>query len=69
MNFKVNVTTFKTTGKFYDEIIIAVTADKDEWYHIIEGVRRLRKNTGTSLEWLIGMDDSRDDMYPKILKD
>ncbi len=67
---QVKVTTFKpTSGKYYDEFIITVDT-QNTWYSIIEAVRtyKLTTKVQSSMDWLIGMDDSRVDMYPIILK-
>lgn len=68
---RVNITSFRESGKFYDEFHITVSTEKDEWYYIIEAVRAFKtqgKPPQHDLDWLIGMDDSREDMYPIIIK-
>lgn len=67
----VKVTTFKESGKYYDEFEITVSTEKDEWYYIIEAVRAFKtqgKPPQYQLNWLIGMENSREDMYPIIIK-
>jgi len=67
----VKITTFKESGKYYDEWTLTTTVEKDTWYEIIRAVK-LSKNGHVApqrqMDWLIGMDDSRDDMYPIMLK-
>lgn len=66
----VKVTRFKESGKFYDEFNIDV--ESKTWYDIVEEIRMYwneRQNvSGSEMIWLIGMDDSRDDMYPVLIK-
>ena len=71
--YKIKVTTFKESGKYYDEWTLEVRTNKDTWYDIIEAVRNHKKSTApgpaqSGMDWLIGMDNSRDDMYPIIIK-
>jgi hypothetical protein len=67
---QVKVTTFKpASGKYYDEFTITIES-QESWYFIIEAVRtyKLTAKVQSDMDWLIGMDDSREDMYPIILK-
>ena len=69
----IKVTTFKESGKYYDEWTLEVRTEQDTWYDIIKAVRSHKESTSpkplqSDMDWLIGMDDSRDDMYPIILK-
>lgn len=69
----IKINTFKESGKYYDEWTLEVNTDKNTWYDIIEAVRRHKQSTSpvplqSDMDWLIGMDNSRDDMHPIILK-
>lgn len=67
---QVKVTTFKDSGKYYDEWVQELTVEKNEWYYIINAMKEYKPThpVQTSMDWLIGMDNSRNDMYPIILK-
>lgn len=69
----IKITTFKESGKYYDKWTLEVHVEQDTWYDIIETVRHHKASTSprplqSDMDWLIGIDDSRDDMYPIILK-
>ena len=69
----IKITTFKESGKYYDEWTLEVLTKQDTWYDIIEAVRKHKDSTSpgpaqSGMDWLIGMDNSRDDMYPIIIK-
>lgn len=70
MKHDVKITTFKPSGKYYDSWNAVVSTTEDSWYEIIKAVRNLKQEPGQQrdMDWLIGMDDSRDDMYPVIIK-
>lgn len=69
----IKVTTFKESGKYYDEWPLEVRTEQDTWYDIIETVRNHKKSKSpvpaqAGMDWLIGMDNSRDDMYPTLIR-
>ena len=71
MKHKITVTTFKESGKYYDEWVLTLNSE-DTWYEIIKAVRGAKIGhiaPQRQMDWLIGMDDSRDDMYPILLND
>lgn len=58
----IQVTKFKPSGKYSYTFSLSVTIAS--WYDITEEVRKHKDDEGS---WLIGMDNSRDDMYPVLI--
>ena len=70
MKIAIEITTFKESGKYYDSWIQELEVEKDEWYYIVEATRQYRPThpVQLSMDWVIGMDNSRNDMYPVMLR-
>lgn len=66
----VKVTTFKESGKYYDEFEIKVMPEGGGWFYIIEAVREYKKiaEFQSNLDWLIGMDNIIEGSYPIIIR-
>lgn len=72
---KIKVTTFKKSGKYYDEFEIEIES-KPEWYYVLEAIRKYKSThpIQTDMDWLIGMSeeglhpDVAIGVYPRILK-
>jgi len=67
----VSIMTFKNSGKYYDSWQTTVQVEKDEWYYIIKAIHLIKQGHTApqrQFEWLIGIDDSRKDMYPVLLR-
>lgn len=72
---KVKVTTFKESGKYYDEFTIEVEAP-NKWFYVMEAVKAYKPNhqVQTDMDWLIGMNEEgstpevANSIYPTIIK-